>query len=61
MGAHSKTFFSWLAVFIGCVLFVNYYDTVVLNQFVIFTSEESVPEYTGAVNSFIDILYSYAQ
>ena len=61
MDAHSRTFFSWLAIIIGCVLFVTYYDTMVLNQFQIFTTEEEVPEYTGAVNSFIDIVYSYAQ
>lgn len=61
MGAHSKTFFSWFALIVACVLFVNYYDTIALNQFSIFTSEEEVPEYTGAVNSFIDIVYSYGQ
>ena len=61
MKAESKTFFAWLALIIGLVLLFNYYDTVVLKQFTIFTSEEAVPEYTGVVNSFLDIFYSYVR
>ncbi len=61
MHSSSKTFFSWLALIILLVLFINYYDTTVLNQFAIFTSEEDVPEYTGFVNSVLDLIYSYAK
>lgn len=61
MDVHSKTFFYWLALILGFVLFINYYDTVALNQFSIFTSEETVPEYTGFVNSILDVIYSYAK
>ena len=61
MTRESKLFFLGLFILIAAMIIVTYFDTFILGNFTVFTSEEEIPEYPDLFSEIRAILQLYVQ